>query len=571
MKDKSFIGINSISLKTKLYIAFTLSIICSIFISVIGISNVYKINIQSRDMYEKNLKSIEVVHGIRETIFLDSNTLNNISLYQNDSEINKAKESQKKLDEYMKEYEALAEDESNKKLLKLLVQNYTPYKEEKLDFIENCKNADNDNSFAVSTLKNKADNLDITLDTIIDYNQKQASLANENNNKIYKNVMVVSIIVLAGTIIFLVLISIVISININSQLKKTLNFAHILGSKDLSADIEIKGKDEFSTILKALVDIKDSIKNIISNVSAMLQEMGASSEELSATIEEITSKMDEVNINTETIVKGSEELSALTEEVSASALESKVIIDKLSEKSEIGNKVSKDIEKRAIDIREKTNKSLNVADKLYKVNQLKIVEAINEGKIVNEVKIMADTIGQIAAQTNLLSLNAAIEAARAGEHGRGFAVVADEVRKLADESSKTVTDIQSIVERVQAAFDNLSNSANDILKYITDNIMPDYTSFADSSNGYVEEAQRITNISNEIEKSASEMAAAMEQISSAMQNVSLNSEKDLKNSELISYSISDAAKALGEISKSTVSQAEMAETLSRMIQEFKLD
>jgi methyl-accepting chemotaxis protein len=383
--------------------------------------------------------------------------------------------------------------------------------------------------------------------------------------------MTLSSIVLLISIILLVLILIILSVNINSQLKKTLAFANVLKDKDLSKDVEINGKDEFAKILQALLETKQSIKNIIGNVSGMSHEMGTSSEVMSATIEQITSKIEEVNLNTETIVEGSEELSALTEEVAASTLQSKEIIKNLSEKSQLGNKISKDIEKRALDIREKTNESLKIADNLYKANQIKIIEAINEGNIVNEVKIMADTIGQIAAQTNLLSLNAAIEAARAGEHGRGFAVVADEVRKLADQSSQTVTKIQSIVERVRKAFIDLSNASNDILKHLTDNIRPDYLSFVNSSNQYAEDAQLISNVSNEIAKSASEMAAAMEQIGSAMQNISATTQEDLKNSELISCSISDSAKALGEISKTAVNQAEMSEALNKIIQEFKLD
>ncbi len=70
------------------------------------------------------------------------------------------------------------------------------------------------------------------------------------------------------------------------------------------------------------------------------------------------------------------------------------------------------------------------------------------GGLVQELETMASQVGQVAAQTNLLAVNAAIEAAHAGHAGRGFAILAQEVRKLSSSSGETGRAIAAVVQRV---------------------------------------------------------------------------------------------------------------------------
>ncbi|NMF07390.1 methyl-accepting chemotaxis protein [Clostridium beijerinckii] len=567
--------LNNLKTRQKLISCFILIALFIGIVGAIGIVNLSKINSNAMSMHDNDLKTIKNLTDIeKNTASVRADLLKIVYQHreeQQDSilkEIDTLKDSNTKL---IEEYEKTLSSKEEEETFSQFQKDFEVYRAArdiviKYSIEKNYEEADAKFD-AVTEARKKAFT---SLDKLIDINLRQADESYNENNATFKvslyTINIITVLGLLLAIIFGWLISGIIS----NQLKKVVVFAEAIGEGDLTNKIHIDSRDEIGMLAKSLNLAGDKIRMLISEIINSSSDLSATSEELSATTEEISSKMEIVTESINQIARGTQDLSAITEEVSASTEEIGSTTMKLSESADGAKESSKEITSRAKSIKNKAENEISVSNSIYEKQQTNITKAIEEGKVVEDVKVMADSIASIAEQTNLLALNAAIEAARAGEQGKGFAVVADEVRKLAEQSTQAVGNIQNMVVQVQSAFDNLTQSGHDMLEFMLSNVKPSYMLLSETGLQYEKDLEYINEMASGIASAAKQMSETIEQVNIVIQNVSATAEESAASSEEILASIDETNTGIQEVTKAAQGQAELAEKLNLMVQKFKI-
>lgn len=345
-----------------------------------------------------------------------------------------------------------------------------------------------------------------------------------------RDIRILTFIVVLIALLIASAVGLWITIRIQRNIKKLSDGLGEMAKGDLTVKIEADGRDEFSDLAETTSEmiyqtrslvgkVDDAVggvedcANDVQNASAML---GAQSGNIAAAMAEMTEGMKQQKLHAQECVtvtdKLSDEMRAISRQISAI----QTVMEETDAMISEGMRMVKTLGERAQDTAQATD---SVKDSVGAL--------LGETSKINS---FVETIRNISAQTNLLSLNASIEASRAGEAGKGFAVVAEEIRNLAAESTRAAGEIKKMVEKINDQTKMSSGSVARAREIANEQfeLMNQTTQVFDRMQGSMEqltkELEKITQTTNEADAKRLEAVESVRSISDIIGEAGENAE-----------------------------------------------
>ena len=397
---------------------------------------------------------------------------------------------------------------------------------------------------------------------------KKINISHYINNRVKTMITLAAVLIIAFTITTIrYVLSIVHALDENVRAVRKM----ATGDLDIELSEKVKNRsDELGEMSSALFDMAEKIRSVIGNARVSSNEVDNSAGYLNDTVKTISETAENVTTAVAQVASGAssqaESLQEAVENVNEINDAVHYIIENTDEMQNIADTMqenSQASQDKLNELRTSTRESITAIDG--------IVELIkNTNTAVTTISEAVAIIDAIAAQTNLLSLNASIEAARAGEAGKGFAVVADEIRQLADQSADAAKNIQEAMKGLASDSNKTMEEAGSVQEAMGNQRSTIHRTI-EQVDMLIEDINKSIALTKEIVKNVDRTNKASTSISETITSLSAISEENAASSEETRASMQNLSDTMDVLSEKASGLNDIAKELDEEMAFFRVE